>query len=109
MGGRREGNFISIFAIMDPLLLREAGTKRVRQIQCASTAVHAYAASDVRVRQCLYSPFRKNIVLPPFLRQQHVCAEHSHEEEGVGEDATSEVCFGHDGSFACLSKNRARQ
>lgn len=49
MRGRKKGNFISIFAITNPPVLRDAGTEQGLQILPASTAVHTTAASDVRV------------------------------------------------------------
>lgn len=68
----------------------EAGTNHVRQIFYASTPVHTFAASDVRMRERFFRPFpEKDLIV--LLEQQYVFAEHFDEEAGVGKDGTSKV------------------
>lgn len=57
MGGREKRNFIYMFAITAPLLLREAGTDQVRQILWACTAVHRYVTRDVCLCEWFFRPF----------------------------------------------------
>lgn len=42
----KKRNFISVFAVALPLLLREVGTRQIRHILQASTLVRRYAASQ---------------------------------------------------------------
>lgn len=49
--GRKKRGFTSIFAVTDPLRLREAGLTQIRQIFRAPTTVYMYTGSGVRVRE----------------------------------------------------------
>lgn len=51
MRGRKNGNFDFIFVITALSLLHERGTEQIREILRDSTAVHVYAARDMRTRK----------------------------------------------------------
>lgn len=106
---RKKGNFISVLAIRDPPLSREASTMQVHQILSASTAVYTYATSNVRVRECFFRLFRETTVVADLFELQHVSLEHFDKEEDVGKDSTLIVFFDHDESFASPSLNCARE
>lgn len=108
MGEREKGSFILMLAITDPLLLREASTEHVRQISRASTALHTYATSEVRVRELFLRLFPEKSCLRLFERQ-HITTEHSNQKEGLGEDCTFQFCSDYDESFASHARNRARE
>lgn len=91
----KKKSFTSTFVITGLLLLREPGTIKVCQILQTSTAVHMYAAGQVRVSECFFWLFWIKVVADPFERKQ-VSAEPPDEEQGVGKDGSSEVCFDHD-------------
>lgn len=54
MGRRKKEHSFSIFAIMDPQLLRNEGTEQVREILRASAELHTYAVSDLRVQEFFF-------------------------------------------------------
>lgn len=74
---------------------------KVRQLFHASTAIHSYAASSVRLRECFFAVLEKKVVAVSFERQKFF-AKHFDEKQGVGEGGTFKVCSEHDGVFASL-------
>lgn len=64
MEGSRTENSISILAIMVFLLLQEASTEKSCYLFPASSAVHAYAASSIRVNERFFYLFSRKKLSP---------------------------------------------
>lgn len=64
IGRRRKGSSTSVFAIMDPPLLREACMEQIHQTPEAFSASHTYAAVDVQ--ECSFRQSGQKKLPPPF-------------------------------------------
>lgn len=76
----------TLFAATNNFLLRNAGTEQIDKNLKASMAVQTNAASDVRVTQWFFTPFRENKLSLLFFECEHVLADCCNEDEGSCDD-----------------------